>query len=207
MTVHPVVAADPRELPVADLIVLAVKRYDLEGLLNQLCPIVTPRTTLLTLQNGVDTEPRIRERLPDVPLLAGVAYIYSKIVEPGIIEHYKRGTIGIGQWSGAPSSLTIEKVKDVFEQAGIPCQVVRDVRRTKWEKMCWNVVFNPLTVLINDNVSKALSYPELRTVIERIVDETVAVAAADRPQRQGSCRSRTSLSATSVGSSAAAHSP
>ena len=129
MTVHPVVAADPRELPVADLIVLAVKRYDLEGVLNQLRPIVTPRTTLLTLQNGVDTEPRIRERLPDVPLLAGVAYIYSKIAEPGIIEHYKRGTIGIGQWPGAPSSLTIEKVKDVFEQAGIPCQVVRDVRR------------------------------------------------------------------------------
>ncbi|TLY17137.1 MAG: hypothetical protein E6K67_08665, partial [Nitrospirae bacterium] len=77
------------------------------------------------------------------------------------------------------SSLTSEKIKDVFEQAGISCQVVPNIRRTKWEKMCWNVVFNPLTVLINDNVSKALSYPELRTVIERIVDETVAVARAE----------------------------
>ena len=179
LTVYPVVATDPRELPVADLIVLAVKRYDLEGLLNQLRSIVTPRTTLLTLQNGVDTEPRIQECLPEVPLVAGVAYIYSKIAEPGIIEHYKRGAIGIGQWPGAPSSLTSEKIKDVFEQAGINCQVVPDIRRTKWEKMCWNVVFNPLTVLINDNVSKALSYPELRTVIERIVDETVAVARAE----------------------------
>ncbi|TLY16057.1 MAG: 2-dehydropantoate 2-reductase, partial [Nitrospirae bacterium] len=179
MTVYPVVAADPRELPVADLIILAVKRYDLDCLLKQLRPIVTPRTTLLTLQNGVDTEPRIQECLPEVPLLAGVAYIYSKIAEPGIIEHYKRGAIGIGQWPGAQSSLTSEKIKDVFEQAGINCQVVPDIRRTKWEKMCWNVVFNPLTVLINDNVSKALSYPELRTVIERIVDETVAVARAE----------------------------
>jgi 2-dehydropantoate 2-reductase len=179
LTVYPVVAADPSELPVADLIIIAVKRYDLEALLEQLRPTVTPRTTLLTLQNGVDTEPCIRERLPDVPVLAGVAYIYSKIAEPGIIEHYKKGAVAIGQWPGAPSSLTIEKVKDVFEQAGISCQVIRDIRRTKWEKMCWNVVFNPLTVLINDKVSRALSYPELRTVIERIVDETVAVAAAE----------------------------
>jgi 2-dehydropantoate 2-reductase len=112
-------------------------------------------------------------------VLAGVAYIYSKIAEPGIIEHYKKGAVAIGQWPGAPSSLPIEKVKDVFDQAGINCQVIGDIRRTKWEKMCWNVVFNPLTVLINDKVSKALSYPELRTVIERIVDETVAVAAAE----------------------------
>src|SRR5438105_2772380 len=100
MTVFPVVAADPRELPAADLIVLAVKRYDLEGVLNQLRPIVTPRTTLLTLQNGVDTEPRIRERLPDAPLLAGVAYIYSKIAEPGIIEHYNGYIVDRGKLLG-----------------------------------------------------------------------------------------------------------
>jgi 2-dehydropantoate 2-reductase len=45
--------------------------------------------------------------------------------------------------------------------------------------MCWNVVFNPLTVLIDDRISKALSHPELRGMIERIVEETVAVARAE----------------------------
>jgi 2-dehydropantoate 2-reductase len=178
-TVHPRVSSDAHELQGADLIILAVKRYDLDGALEQLVPILTPRTTLLTLQNGVDTELRIQERLPEIPLIAGVAYIYSKIAEPGIIEHYKKGAMALGRWPGVPSPLSLEAVKGVFEQAGIACHVVQDVRCTKWEKMCWNVAFNPLTVLINDNVSRALSYPELQTVIKRVVDETVAVASAE----------------------------
>ena len=178
-TVRPVTASDPRELPPADLIVLGVKRYDLDGVLEQLRPVLSATTTLLTLQNGVDTEARIHERLPDIPVLAGVAYIYSKIARPGVIDHYKKGAMAIGRWPGAAPAIMIETVQAVLERAGIPCQIVTDIRRIKWEKMCWNVAFNPLTVLINDNVSKALSYPELLNVIERLVDETVAVAAAE----------------------------
>jgi len=45
--------------------------------------------------------------------------------------------------------------------------------------MCWNVVFNPLTVLIDDRIAKALTYPDLRVLIHRIVDEAVAVARAE----------------------------
>jgi 2-dehydropantoate 2-reductase len=178
-TVQPIIASDPRKLPPANLIILGIKRYDLDGVLEQLRPILSTRTTLLTLQNGVDTEARIRERLPKIPILAGVAYIYSKIAKAGVIEHYKKGAMAIGRWPGAAPAVTIETVQSVLERAGIPCQIVQDIRRVKWEKMCWNVAFNPLTVLINDNVSKALSYPELLNLIERLVDETAAVATAE----------------------------
>lgn len=178
-TVHPQASSDPAELPTADVIILAVKRYDLYEALQQLRPVLTPRTTILTLQNGVDTEARIQELLPDVCVVGGVAYIYSKIAEPGVIEHYKKGTVAIGTWNGPGGSSDLHALKALFEKAGIKCQVVDDIRRTKWEKMCWNVVFNPLTVLIDDRVSKALTHPELRGVIERIVDETVAVARAE----------------------------
>jgi 2-dehydropantoate 2-reductase len=143
------------------------------------------------------------------------------MAEPGVIEHYKKGTVAIGAWSfsGAdesvsrdeavpqpasqergtfaqlgklrkqtisppvrtepPPVLPLSSIKDLFEEAGIPCQVVEDIRRTKWEKMCWNVAFNPLTVLINDRVSKAISHPEMRVMIRLIVEEAVAVAKAD----------------------------
>jgi len=178
-TVHPVAASDPRELPAAELIVLGVKRYDLDAALEHLRPVLTQNTTLLTLQNGVDTEPRIQALLPGVPLVGGVAYIYSKIAEPGVIEHYKRGALAIGAWEGSNGSVPLSDVQRLFESAGVTCPIVQDIRRTKWEKMCWNVVFNPLTVLINDRVSKALSHPELRGVIEQIVKETVAVAKAE----------------------------
>lgn len=178
-TVHPQASSDPRELPAPDVIILSVKRYDLYEALQQLGPVLTPQTTILTLQNGVDTEARIQELLPGVRVVGGVAYIYAKIAEPGVIEHYKKGTLAIGAWNGPGGSSDLHALKTLFEKAGITCQIVEDIRRTKWEKMCWNVVFNPLTVLIDDRVSKALSHPELRGLIQRIVDETVAVARAE----------------------------
>ena len=66
-----------------------------------------------------------------------MAFIYSKIVEPGVIDHYKKGTVAIGEMMGQESERLL-KIRDLFTAAGIPCQLSKDIRRSKWEKMCWN---------------------------------------------------------------------
>jgi 2-dehydropantoate 2-reductase len=189
VTVHPRAAADAKELPIPDLIILAVKAYDLEQVLAQIEPVLTDRTVILTLQNGIDTEDRIIARLKRDCVIGGVAYIYSKIVSPGLIDHYKKGNVAIGELMGHESERVLQ-IRDVFASAGIPCQLSKDIRRSKWEKMCWNCVFNPLTVLIDDKVSKALEHPEMIRVIHQIVAEITAVSAAlkvplpsDMPER------------------------
>src|SRR6266699_1575561 len=65
-TVHPPAASDPRDLPKPDL---------------------TDRTVILTLQNGVDTEDRILARFQRDCVVGGIAYIYTKIAAPGVIDH------------------------------------------------------------------------------------------------------------------------
>lgn len=177
LTVHPKAAADPRDLPTPDLIIVAVKAYDLDTVLNQIDPILSDTAVILTLQNGVDVEERILARVQRDCVVGGVAYIYSKIVAPGVIEHYKRGAVAIGELSGEKTD-RVHAIADVFARAELPCQVVDDIRRTKWEKMCWNCAFNPLTVLIDDRVAKALDHPEMLGTIRRLVEEVAAVAAA-----------------------------
>lgn len=176
-TVHPPAAADPRELTRPDLIILGVKAYDLDEALAQLEPVLTDRTVILTLQNGVDTEDRILARLNRDCVVGGVAFIYSKIVEPGVIDHYKKGAVAVGELLGHKSERVLQ-IADLFKQAGIGCQIAEDIRRSKWEKMCWNCVFNPITVLINDRVAKAIEHPEMLGVIRQIVGEVAAVSAA-----------------------------
>lgn len=220
-TVHPVASSNPRDLPKADLVILSVKRYDLDEVIEQLRPDFFANTTVLTLQNGVDAETRILELVPNARLFGGVAYIYAKIAEPGVIEHYKRGSVSIGTWRQTTASeppqeeepatqagtakgtfaklgemlrqttrvtapgetmtagANLATIKALFDRAGIPCQIVEDIRRAKWEKMCWNVAFNPLTVLLNDRVSKALAHPEMHAMIKLLVGEAVAVARAE----------------------------
>jgi len=174
--VHPRAASDPRELPAPDLVILSVKAYDLDEVLEQLQPVLTDRTVFLTLQNGVDTEDRILTRLQRDCVIGGVAYIYSKIVEPGVIDHYKRGAVAIGELMGHQSERVLQ-IADLFKGAGLSCQILEDVRRAKWEKMCWNCVFNPITVLLNDRVAKAVDNPDMLGVIRQIVEEVAAVAA------------------------------
>lgn len=188
-TVHPPAASDPRALATPDLIILGVKAYDLDDVMAQIEPVMTDRTVLLTLQNGIETEDRLLARFKRDCVVGGVAFIYSKIAEPGVIEHYKKGAVAIGELMGHESARLLQ-IRDLFAAAGIPCQLSTDIRRSKWEKLCWNCVFNPLTVLINDRVAKALEFPEMLRVIHQIVEEVAAVAAAvkvplppDMPQR------------------------
>jgi 2-dehydropantoate 2-reductase len=179
ITVHPPAASDPRELPRPDLVVLGVKAYDLDEVVGQIEPVMTDQTTILTLQNGIDTEDRLLAKMNRDCVIGGVAYIYSKIAEPGVIDHYKKGAVAIGELMGHESPRLLA-VRDLFASAGIPCQLSKDIRRTKWEKMCWNCVFNPITVLVNDRVAKALDHPEMLRVVHHIVDEITAVSAALR---------------------------
>jgi 2-dehydropantoate 2-reductase len=176
-TVHPPAASDPRGLASPDLIILGVKAYDLDEVMAHLEPVLTDRTVILTLQNGIDTEDRILARLGRDCVVGGVAFIYSKIVEPGVIDHYKRGAVAIGELMGHKSD-RLQRITGIFQQAGVPCQISDDIRKAKWEKMCWNCVFNPITVLIDDKVAKALDHPEMMGVIRQIVGEVAAVSAA-----------------------------
>ncbi len=188
-TVRPQASSDVRDLPLPDLIILGVKAYDLDEVMDQIEPIVTEKTVILTLQNGIETENRLLDRFQRDCVVGGVAYIYSKIAEPGVIEHYKRGAVAIGELMGYESPRLLA-IRDLFTAAGIPCHLTKDIRRTKWEKMCWNCVFNPITVLINDRVAQALDHPEMMDVIRQIVGEVAAVSAAlkvplppDMPER------------------------
>ncbi|MEK7800482.1 MAG: 2-dehydropantoate 2-reductase [Nitrospirota bacterium] len=188
-TVRPPVASDARELPKPDLIVLGVKAYDLDEVMDQIEPILTNKTVILTLQNGIDTEDRLIARINRDCVVGGVAYIYSKIAEPGVIDHYKKGAVAIGELMGYESERLLA-IRDLFASAGIPCHLSKDLRRSKWEKMCWNCVFNPITVLIDDRVAKALDHPEMTGVIRQIVGECAAISAAlkvplplDMPER------------------------
>jgi 2-dehydropantoate 2-reductase len=166
-----------------------VKAYDLDEVMAQIEPVLSDKSVILTLQNGIDTEDRIIARLKRDCVVGGVAFIYSKIAAPGVIDHYKKGAVAIGELMGHESERLLQ-IRDIFAAAGIPCQISKDIRRSKWEKMCWNCVFNPITVLIDDKVSKALDHQEMMGVIRQIVGEITAVSAAlkvplpaDMPER------------------------
>src|SRR5438093_12578039 len=94
-TVHPVASSNPLDLPKADLVILSVKRYDLDEVIEQLRPVLFAHTTVLTLQNGVDAEARIMELVPNARLIGGIAYFNAKLTEPVCNENLQYDSMAI----------------------------------------------------------------------------------------------------------------
>ncbi len=166
------------ELAHADLIILAVKCYDLPQAIAAITPWVLDGAILLTLQNGLESEERILSRFSSSCVVAGVAYITARLARMGVIEHFRRGTITLGAWSDATRAQAAW-VHQTLTRANISCQMTDDIRKVKWEKLCWNATFNPLSVILDYPISLILDSPDLLALVRSAIAEIIAVAAAE----------------------------
>jgi 2-dehydropantoate 2-reductase len=174
--VHPPCIEQVSPETAADLILLAVKCYDLPAALEVVAPLVQRGATLLTLQNGVENEARAYFKKDCV--VEGVTYITSRLSGPGVVEHFRRGQITLGETSGEESE-RVRQIHQLFSEAHIPCRMTRHIREARWEKLCWNATFNPLSVILDHSIGLILEVPPLSEIVRQAVSEIVAVAAAE----------------------------
>src|SRR5262245_21078111 len=86
---------DPASIGPVDPVLFCVKSCDTEAAAAQLPPLVKPGTAVLSLQNGVDNEPKIAAVVGDEHVLGGAAYILAAIERPGVVRSgYARIVIG-----------------------------------------------------------------------------------------------------------------
>ena len=91
-TAHPAIATDSAaEIGPADYILLCTKAYDIEQAVEQIRPMITPRTVILPFLNGVDSAERIKAVLPGQSVWDGCVYIVAYIVSPGRIAERTNG--------------------------------------------------------------------------------------------------------------------
>jgi 2-dehydropantoate 2-reductase len=163
------------DMETPDLILFAVKSTVTEEAAAQLAPFIGKTTAVLCLQNGVDNEEILAQKLGEERIIGGSAYISAAIIAPGVIRHDAAGAISIGEWSGDRPD-RIERIHEMFRNAGVDCRIASNIVQTKWEKLVWNITFNPLTALTYAKVGDVLDHPDLRFVAESIMEEFTQVA-------------------------------
>lgn len=175
-TVHPRASSEAGELAPADAVILTVKNGDLPGALDGIAPLIGPETCIVTTQNGVDAEEMVAARYGEERVIGGVAYITSRVASPGIIEHFKRGILCLGELDGSESA-RLQALCSALEKAGVRVQKSTYIVKTKWEKLCWNATFNPLSVILNGPVGRVLDSPEALGIVRESIREIRLVAA------------------------------
>ncbi len=173
--IHPEVSANPADLTPTDLIIIAVKRYDTESVLNSLSPVLKEDTLILPLQNGVDSEEDILRHFPHANVLGGIAFIGARMEETGVISHHGAGSLSIGELDGSESE-RLQAVVNLFKDAGIPTKLSRDIYKAKWQKLCWNAVFNPLSVILNGPIDCILDSKDALDIAYKLFQEIRSLA-------------------------------
>ncbi|MEO5364807.1 MAG: 2-dehydropantoate 2-reductase [Magnetococcus sp. WYHC-3] len=162
----------------ADVILVATKSLPGVPVPPLLEGAVSPRTTLLLLQNGIGIEDDTARAFPNNELLSGLAFICASRTAPGHIRHVCFGHLTIGRHPRGDSS-TAHWLAAQWEKAGIPCRVSPQIVTERWKKLVWNAPFNPISVLAGGATTRQMmDDPLLRNLARHVMVEVCEVAAA-----------------------------
>jgi 2-dehydropantoate 2-reductase len=118
-----------------DFVLFAVKAYDTHEAAEAILPVVGPDTSVLPIQNGVDSTEAVAGVIGAGHVLAGTASLSATITEPGIVERLSETTqLTIGE-AFAARSPRVERIAAAFHAAGIMDALISDdAQRALWEK-------------------------------------------------------------------------
>jgi 2-dehydropantoate 2-reductase len=136
------VDAPPADPP--DLVILAVKMFDLEAALAAAAR--WPDTPLLTVQNGVGAEARARAARTS-PLLAG-SLTAAVVPVPGGVRRLRNGGIGLAGARGVPPG-SLAAMAAAFAEGGLATRVYLDATAMKWSKLVANLVGNAASAILD----------------------------------------------------------
>ena len=170
--------SDVRGQPRADVVLFCVKSFDTETAATAIRPVVGPDTAVVSLQNGVDNEATLDRVLGDGHAVGGVAYVFATIESPGVIGHRLGGRVVFGELDGRASP-RLERLRQAFAAAGIPADIVADVRRALWEKYLMISAQAGTTALTRVPIGVIRAVPETWRMYRVIVEELAAVARAE----------------------------
>jgi 2-dehydropantoate 2-reductase len=166
------------DLQPADLVLFAVKTYDLEAAAHSARQLLAPETSLLTFQNGVDAPDQVAAIVGEQHVLIGTTTLETTILEPGVIGHLSPfHQVTIAALNGPPTP-HVERVADVLRGAGINTSIAADGHRALWEKAVGLIAMATLTSICRAPLGPIRDLPETSALIEALLDEGDAVARA-----------------------------
>jgi len=177
-TVHPNVTDDVSSIVNIDLVILGVKSWQVEGVAEQLKPVINKNTLVLPLQNGADNADKLRTILPNENVLAGYCKIVSKLESPGIIDHFAFDPeIVFGEYDNENTS-RIKKISNLFDTANIKNRISEDIHLDIWKKFLFIVTISGIGAITRSVYGDIRRDNHLRQIMYQTANEIVAIAKA-----------------------------
>ncbi|WP_277758719.1 putative 2-dehydropantoate 2-reductase [Pseudomonas sp. A34-9] len=185
LTLNPVQAySSAEDMPKCDWLLVGAKTTSNASLAPSIIQAAKPDAKVLVLQNGLDVEDSLRERLPDsLHLLGGLCLICVHRDGPGQVTHQALGAVNVGYHSGPAADdiarmALVEEGSGLFRAAGIDSQAMPNLHQARWQKLIWNIPYNGLSVLLGASTTPLMADADSRALIQALMAEVVQGAKA-----------------------------
>ncbi|MBX9925157.1 MAG: 2-dehydropantoate 2-reductase [Hyphomicrobiaceae bacterium] len=172
--------------PPADLVMLAPKAYDLASALDAIAPIIGPGTAVMPLLNGVAHLHGLARRFPQASPWGGVAHIGATLDDDGTIRHLNAfNRILFGPLGSAVDDATAgedaraRELQAIFARTPVEAETRASIEHDLWDKLVFLAVLAGATCLYRAPIGIIRQSPGGRATIDLMLDETVAIAAAE----------------------------
>lgn len=161
-----------------DLIIFAVKNYQLEGAIEDVRNFVGKNTILITFLNGVTARTRIHAAYPDNKVLYGLSMKIDAIRTDKGVVNTVNGEIHFGEADNTVISEEVQAVVDCFNESGIQNIVFPDMIRMAWKKFMLNVGVNQVTAVTRAPYGKVTSIETNLSLFREAMKEVLIIAKA-----------------------------
>ncbi len=172
---------DMNRIGSVDVVLFCVKSYDTESAAQQLGPLLSDNTIIISLQNGIDNEEKIQRHVTAGTVFGGLANIFSTIAAPGVVTETggpRKIIFGpLTQSSGTDQQG--EKILAVMLNAGINASFSNDIRSDMWKKFIFISAVGGITALTRLTLGDILVVDDTRTLLRGAMSECNAVALAN----------------------------
>jgi len=193
--VHPRCTDNAAELGEQDFVIICLKAHSIPAVIDQMKPMLGPRTRIVTAVNGIpywyfyrhggayegatleSIDPGGRQWREFGPerAIGCIVYPATEIEAPGVVRHVYGNQFPLGE----PSGERTDDVKDLsalFSDAGMKAPVLDRIRDEMWLKLWGNVCLNPISALTHATLDVICSDPDTRALSKAIMLEAQAIA-------------------------------
>ena len=189
-------SAEPADLGVQDLIVLAVKAPSLPEVARQIAPLLGPDTMVLTAMNGVpwwflhgfggalagtrltsiDPAGALSRAMPARHVIGCVVHANCSVAEPGLVRHHFGNKLIIGEPSGKQTG-RLRELAGLLEKAGFETEVSAQIQKDIWFKLWGNMTVNPISALTGATTDRIMGDELVRGFISSVMLEAKEIGA------------------------------
>ena len=172
-----VVVSDPDQVhEPADLIIVALKHHHLPQAIGDLKNLVGENTTIISIMNGLDSEPYIGSVYGMDKVLYAVSVGIDALRDGNRVSYSKPGTHFFGEAVNETPGERVRRVQKAFDQAGITHETPEDMIRIMWWKFMVNVGMNQASAVMGAPYGVFQVSPDARAVMESLMREVIALA-------------------------------